>query len=188
VHDDDDRNSKYNNDDINTAKLNSLRRIAKQMLYVGFEVLTAVVMKSTIFWDITSCSPLYFKRCFGGTYSQQLNGGRISRAINKLVSRWQAEAICSSEKSVDIQRTTRRYIPEANSLLLKCCTCPKRRDVRSVFQVSRKLLGIFWTFQTTSCATWLNMQNVNLYAYIGRITTHGRIVFSKRKITNLSAK
>jgi hypothetical protein len=26
--------------------------------YVGFEVLTAVVMKSTIFWDITPCSPL----------------------------------------------------------------------------------------------------------------------------------
>jgi hypothetical protein len=24
--------------------------------YVGFEVLTAVVMKSTIFWDITPCS------------------------------------------------------------------------------------------------------------------------------------
>jgi hypothetical protein len=26
--------------------------------YVGFEVLTAVVMKSTIFWDITPCSLL----------------------------------------------------------------------------------------------------------------------------------
>jgi hypothetical protein len=26
--------------------------------YVGFEVLTAVGMKSTIFWDITPCSPL----------------------------------------------------------------------------------------------------------------------------------
>jgi hypothetical protein len=25
---------------------------------VGFEVLTAVVMKSSIFWDITPCSPL----------------------------------------------------------------------------------------------------------------------------------
>jgi hypothetical protein len=26
--------------------------------YAGFEILTAVVMKSTIFWDITPCSPL----------------------------------------------------------------------------------------------------------------------------------
>jgi hypothetical protein len=26
--------------------------------YVGFEVLTAVVMKSSIIWDITACSPV----------------------------------------------------------------------------------------------------------------------------------
>jgi hypothetical protein len=26
--------------------------------YVGFKVLTAVVMKSSVFWDITSCSPV----------------------------------------------------------------------------------------------------------------------------------
>jgi hypothetical protein len=25
---------------------------------IGFEILTAVVMKSAIFWDITPCSPL----------------------------------------------------------------------------------------------------------------------------------
>jgi hypothetical protein len=35
--------------------------------YVGFEVLTAVVMKNTIFWDITPCSPLKVNRRFGGT-------------------------------------------------------------------------------------------------------------------------
>jgi hypothetical protein len=32
---------------------------------VGFEVLTAVVMKSTIFWDIMPCSPLKVNRHFG---------------------------------------------------------------------------------------------------------------------------
>jgi hypothetical protein len=36
--------------------------------YVGFEVLIAVVMKSTIFWDVTSCRPLKVNRRFGGTY------------------------------------------------------------------------------------------------------------------------
>jgi hypothetical protein len=36
--------------------------------YVGFEVLTAVVMKNIIFWDITPCSPLSVNRRFGGTY------------------------------------------------------------------------------------------------------------------------
>jgi hypothetical protein len=27
-------------------------------LFIGFEVLTAVTMKSSVFWDITSCSPV----------------------------------------------------------------------------------------------------------------------------------
>jgi hypothetical protein len=31
-------------------------------IFVGFEVLTAVVMKSTIFWNITPCSPLKVNR------------------------------------------------------------------------------------------------------------------------------
>jgi hypothetical protein len=35
--------------------------------YVGFEVLTAVVMKSSIFWDIRPWSPLKINRRFGGT-------------------------------------------------------------------------------------------------------------------------
>jgi hypothetical protein len=39
---------------------------------VGFEVLTVVVMKSTIFWDITPCSPLSVNRRFGGTYCLHL--------------------------------------------------------------------------------------------------------------------
>jgi hypothetical protein len=29
----------------------------ERVVYVGFEVLTAVVMKSTVFWDIPLCSP-----------------------------------------------------------------------------------------------------------------------------------
>jgi hypothetical protein len=40
--------------------------------YVVFEVLTAVVMKSTNFWDITPCSPLSVNRRFGGTYRLHL--------------------------------------------------------------------------------------------------------------------
>jgi hypothetical protein len=33
---------------------------------VGFEVFTAVVMKSIIFWDMTPCSLLSYNRRFGG--------------------------------------------------------------------------------------------------------------------------
>jgi hypothetical protein len=64
--------------------------------YVGFEVLPPVVMKSTVFCDIMPCSLLKFKRRFGG--------------------KCKMEAICSSETSVDCQRTSQRYIPEDRSL------------------------------------------------------------------------
>jgi hypothetical protein len=30
--------------------------------FVGFEILTAVVMKSSVFWDMTPCSPLKVKQ------------------------------------------------------------------------------------------------------------------------------
>jgi hypothetical protein len=61
------------------------------IILVGFEVLTAVVMKNTIFMDITPCSPLKVNRRFGGTYRLHLQGRRISRARNQLESMWQAE-------------------------------------------------------------------------------------------------
>jgi hypothetical protein len=61
------------------------------MEYVGFEVLTAVVMKSSIFWDITPCSLLKVNRGFGGTYRHHLQGRRISLARNQRERRWQAE-------------------------------------------------------------------------------------------------
>jgi hypothetical protein len=41
---------------------------------VGFEVVTAVVMKSTLFWDITPYSPLKVSHCFRGTYCLHLQG------------------------------------------------------------------------------------------------------------------
>jgi hypothetical protein len=94
-------------------------------LLVGFEVLT-VVVKSTIFWDITPCSPLNVNRRFGETYRLHFQGRRISWARNQRESPllWSTysstlkmEAICSSETSADIQRTTRRYIPQDGILI-----------------------------------------------------------------------
>jgi hypothetical protein len=46
--------------------------------YVGFEVLTAVVMKNSVFWDITPCSPLKVKRRMGETCRLHLQGRRVS--------------------------------------------------------------------------------------------------------------
>jgi hypothetical protein len=45
--------------------------------FVRSEFLTAVVMKSYIFWDITSCGPLKINRCFGGTCRLNLHDRRI---------------------------------------------------------------------------------------------------------------
>jgi hypothetical protein len=59
-------------------------------LYAEYEVLTAVVVKSTIYWDITPCSPLKVNRRFEGTYCLLLLGHKISRARNKRGSMWQA--------------------------------------------------------------------------------------------------
>jgi hypothetical protein len=53
---------------------------------VGFEVFTAVVMKSIIFWDMTPCSPLSCNRRFGGAY-------RLSRVINQSESRWESRVL-----------------------------------------------------------------------------------------------
>jgi hypothetical protein len=49
-------------------------------LLVALEILTAVVMKSSNFWDITTHSPLKVNRSFGGTYCLRLEGRRISEA------------------------------------------------------------------------------------------------------------
>jgi hypothetical protein len=99
--------------------------------FVGFEVFTAVVMKSIIFWDVTPCSLLSCNRRIGGTYRLHLQGRRNNFSKNQQASRWQAcflvlaeiisstlemEAICSSETSVESQQTTRRHIPEYDTL------------------------------------------------------------------------
>jgi hypothetical protein len=98
--------------------------------HLGSEILTVVVMKSTIIWDIMPCSLLKVTRHFGGTYRLHPQGRRISPVRNQHESRWQAElvscsahcstlkmeAICSSETPVDFQRTTQHYIPEDSTL------------------------------------------------------------------------
>jgi hypothetical protein len=75
----------------------------------GFEVLTAVVMKSTIFWDITPCSPVKVNRRFGRIYRLHLQGRKKADQGTSVKAGGQKtlkmEPICSSETSVDTQRT-----------------------------------------------------------------------------------
>jgi hypothetical protein len=55
---------------------------------VESEVLAVVVMKSSVFWDMTPCSPLKVNRCFGGICRLNLQGRKISRSRNQRESRW----------------------------------------------------------------------------------------------------
>jgi hypothetical protein len=101
-------------------------------MYVGFEVLAAVVAKSPVFWNITPCSALEVSPRFRGTFRLHLQNRRIRQAVNQR-ERWQAvllllvsclaysstintEATCSSETSGDFGRSTRRYIPDDRTL------------------------------------------------------------------------
>jgi hypothetical protein len=96
-------------------------RLLDLIYIVGFAVFTAVVMKSIIFWDMTPCSPLGFDRGFVETYCLHLQGqrNRFSKPASKEV-----EAICSSETSVETQRTTRPHIPEDDTLIyINCINC-----------------------------------------------------------------
>jgi hypothetical protein len=73
------------------GKGNVLTKIRSQLnrdITVGFEVLTAVVIKSTTFWDIAPCNQLKVSLCFGGIYHLHLQGQRISRASDLRKSKW----------------------------------------------------------------------------------------------------
>jgi hypothetical protein len=50
-------------------------------------------MKSSVFWDITPCSPLKVNGQFGGTCHLHLQGLGICQVRNWRGSRWQAEQL-----------------------------------------------------------------------------------------------
>jgi hypothetical protein len=60
---------------------NVLRTKKTDRRFVGIEILTEVVIKSSNFWNITPCSPLKFNRRFGGTSMFSEDGSVISQNI-----------------------------------------------------------------------------------------------------------
>jgi hypothetical protein len=72
-------------------------------------------MKSTIFCDLTPCSPVKVHRRFGGTYCLHLHSRRVSTALHAacfllcLLFGPEDGGICSSEMS------ERGYIPEGST-------------------------------------------------------------------------
>jgi hypothetical protein len=76
--------------------------------------LRSVAMKSTIFWDITPCSPLRFNLRFGGTECLPPAFTLVS-CLAHFLDPEDGGVISSSGTSVDT-RTTRCYIPEDGTL------------------------------------------------------------------------
>jgi hypothetical protein len=79
--------------------------------------MTPVVMKVSVFWDITPCSPLKFIRHFGGILK--------------------VEPTYSSETSVEFQRTTKPYIPEGRFVSL----CIIIQSLKSELSTSKLLVN-----------------------------------------------
>jgi hypothetical protein len=52
-------------------------------MIVGFEVLIPVVIKSSIFWNITLCSPLKVNGSWEGTCRIHFQGRSVSQARNQ---------------------------------------------------------------------------------------------------------
>jgi hypothetical protein len=67
-----------------------------RVLNVGFEVFTSVVMKSTLFWDITPSSALKVNRSFGRILSSPSSGSNTEPIKKPECSRYQAELLSYS--------------------------------------------------------------------------------------------
>jgi hypothetical protein len=109
------------------------------------------------------CSPLKVNQRFGGTYRLHIQGKRSKLCLPPafmLVScsvyspTLKMEATCSSETSVDFQRTTWCYIPEDSTLCNHCCEwepqilhCGIRRRVMNEREVEWRLAKLC-TFET----------------------------------------
>jgi hypothetical protein len=68
-------------------------------------------MKSSIFWDVTPCSPLKANLRFGGKYRLHLQDSNNKPRKKPGLSRYQAE-----KASIDYQRTIWGYIPEERTV------------------------------------------------------------------------
>jgi hypothetical protein len=73
-------------------------------------------MKSSVFCDITPCSPVEADRRFGGAYGLNLHGRTVRQERNHEATSKHS----SSETSLDLYRTTRRCIPEDISSYSSC--------------------------------------------------------------------
>jgi hypothetical protein len=109
---------------------------------------------SSSFCEKMSCSPLKVNRRFGGTSSLHIQGPRVAlfatcfRLVSCLAISWtlKVEVTCSSDTSVDFQRSTRRYIPEDRPLHTMAVRTPLNRHYTGVGTKTCNIAGqtVLW--------------------------------------------
>jgi hypothetical protein len=119
--------------------------------FVGFVVLTAVIMKSAIFWDITPCSPLKVNRRFRGTCRLHLQGrNRAVLAICFHAGFLLGLFFGSEDKSdtflrnFEFERSTRRYIPAYSTLQCYFLILFRNCIERAVGSLNQPQSSPFW--------------------------------------------
>jgi hypothetical protein len=126
-------------------------------------VLAAVVMKSSVFWDITQFSTLKFKRRFGGTRRLHLQDRRISQASNLsalVEGEWPASLPCRftlvKEPPVPIGQEA-GWVPEPVSTTWRRENASPYRDSNSDPSIVQPVAGRYTDYaisapQTYSCS------------------------------------
>jgi hypothetical protein len=79
---------------------------------VGFEALTTVTMKISVFWDITPYSQVEVSRCFRGTYRPHLQGRSVSLAINNMKQAESKALLAACTTILDMAGTFSRRSPQ----------------------------------------------------------------------------
>jgi hypothetical protein len=116
--------------EVNSTSLDTQRRTNTKCILQSIYQL-----KSTIYWDMTPCSPLNVNRRFGATYRLHLQGRRISRARNQRESRSQVDG----SDMFEFQQTRQRYIPEDSTLHNHRCENLKSYNLSVVIETWIKL-------------------------------------------------
>jgi hypothetical protein len=113
-----------------------------------FQFLTAVIIKSYIFWHITPGNPMKVNWYFWRSCRLHLHCQRISHARNQ---REAGSKLChmSHQTSVDFQRTTQHYNPEDRNLPTFACSL-LRKSVeiweRNQGPIMTKYVKVVWSF------------------------------------------
>jgi hypothetical protein len=109
-------------------------------MILGFEVLTPVVMKISLFWGITPCSPLKVNRRFRGIYRRAL----FARSFLLCLFLYPEDGDDKLLRNIcRLRRTTRRYIPENRTLKVRW------RMIMAFDALNAKLVAwnIFYSFE-----------------------------------------